>query len=715
MQPSTIQRFIVSSLLIIVLATIQYQRMYAQETDITAVQVQIFLPLISNEPDPADASDERGQLIPHQYIVGFHNEVVSAASVTALATDLSMAYGGEIISIYDTIIGGFAVQFPAATSETTVAQLRQDPRVAYVEQSQYVTLPSFAPIRSSQENNVDGAMLQQDHAPWGLDRIDQRTRQLDGRYNYNRTGTGVDVYIIDSGIDAHNDLTGRVRELADFFDGTLPADDCSGHGTAVASIAGGTIYGVAKNIQLVDVRVFDCINSSVSDIKIANALKTVFDDRRNYPTRRAVVNLSLQALGKSNTIDRAVVDLINANIVVVAGAGNGELLSTGKVAYDACRFSPTKVGSVITVAATNNQDQRATFAYGYSNFGKCVDLFAPGHNIDAAMYNTSSEGTTVEGTSFAAPYASGAVALYLQANPTATPAQVATALGNAATANVVSDPGKGSPNRLLYIEGSAPATSAQKLAIPAYFFPGESPGANYWAQLVQGAPTVGIAIVNPDSGVGAQIEPNYQTQVNTLRSNSIKPIGYVNTDEGRRVATAVKAEIDLYRTWYGVTDIMLDSTPTDCSKVAYYQDLYSYIRARTANAAVIISPGTNFSECMMQIGSDVIAVAFEDTYAKYKKWQPDSWMANYPANRFWHQIWGASANNLAAAVARSKQLRADWVYITPDKDRDPWNTLPPLTYWALELELVRGTMVSAADLLAPVETTTEMVVDEAGE
>jgi hypothetical protein len=266
---------------------------------------------------------------------------------------------------------------------------------------------------------------------------------------------------------------------------------------------------------------------------------------------------------------------------------------------------------------------------------------------------------------------------------------------------VVGDAGTGSPNRLLYIAGDAPPppSSEQKIAIPAYFYPGETPGSKHWTLLEKSGSTVGMVIINPEDGVGAQIDQNYVTQIKRLRNLGIKPVGYVMTAYGARAFAAVQAEIHQYRTWYGITDIMLDQATYDgCGKVNYYRDLYNHIRANSSDATVIISPGTNFPECMMQIGNDVIAVTFEDTYATYKKWQPESWMANYPAERFWHIISTTTAKNLPAAVNRAKQNQAGWVYVTSDKGKNPWDTLPPSSYWQKELTLVQSAAVSAGEL-----------------
>lgn len=233
---------------------------------------------------------------------------------------------------------------------------------------------------------------------------------------------------------------------------------------------------------------------------------------------------------------------------------------------------------------------------------------------------------------------------------------------------------------VLITHNSSSPGLAQKVAVPSYFYPGES----YWTQLENGAPTVGLAIINPDSGVGATLDPNYVTQTNSTKAKGITVIGYVYTSYGARALTAIKAEIDKYYQWYGVNGIFFDEVYYDnCTKVSYYQELYNYVKAKGGQAKVVINPGINFPECMLAVSD--IAINFEDTYAAYQNWQPSGWESAYPATRFWHLVIATSQSQMPNAIALSKQRNAGWIYVTPDVLDNPWDTLPNAAYWQEEL------------------------------
>lgn len=257
---------------------------------------------------------------------------------------------------------------------------------------------------------------------WGLDRIDQRSTTRDGKYSYDTSGAGVTAYVIDTGVNfRHNDFTNRFAESWDFIGDGESRLDCNGHGTHVAGTIGGTTYGVAKKVSLVSLRVLDCFGDGYTSTTVA-ALEWVAENA----VRPSVVNMSLGG-GYSYYVDMAVRNLVAAGIPVVVAAGNDS--------FDACYFSPSGEPSAITVAATDQYDSRAA----YSNYGSCVDIFAPGTTITSAS-NTSNTGSkTLSGTSMAAPHVAGLVARYLQNNRAASVATVTAAIQKSATPNVVWD------------------------------------------------------------------------------------------------------------------------------------------------------------------------------------------------------------------------------------------------------------------------------------
>lgn len=220
--------------------------------------------------------------------------------------------------------------------------------------------------------------------------------------------------------------------------------------------------------------------------------------------------------------------------------------------------------------------------------------------------------------------------------------------------------------------------SNQKIAIPSYFYPGD-----FWTQLQQAAPTVGLAIINPDSGPGKIFDQNYADEVARAQASGVWVIGYVATGYGKRSKAKVKAEINKYYTMYHVDGIFLDEASSSCAKKSYYKDLYAYVKNKGGTAKVVINPGVAIQECFVE-ASDII-VNFEGDYSSYQNWQASGWEAKYPSDRFWHLIYNTDQTTMAAAVSLSKQRQAGWVYVTPDQLNNPWDTLPSEPYWSDEL------------------------------
>lgn len=228
----------------------------------------------------------------------------------------------------------------------------------------------------------------------------------------------------------------------------------------------------------------------------------------------------------------------------------------------------------------------------------------------------------------------------------------------------------------------AEAVANQKIAVPSYFYPGA-----LWTKLENSAPTVGLAIINPNSGPGSSRDANYAAEITRAHAKGIKVIGYVHTSYGARSGPVVKAEINQYYTWYNVDGIFFDEASTDCAKKNYYLALYNFVKTKGGVAKVVINPGINTPECFITT-ADII-INFEDVYSNYVNWHLSGWETKYPASRFWHLVLGTPQTKLANAITMSKNRNAGWVYVTPDVLPNPWDTLPSSTYWQSELNLVK--------------------------
>ncbi len=378
----------------------------------------------------------RGIPVADSYVVVLKDRNASPAAVRAAARDLAARHSGRLSYTYTRAVRGFAIKL----TEARARRLAADPRVASVEQDAVMHL-----------------VTTQTPATWGLDRIDQRALPLNNAYTYTTTASTVNAYVIDTGIrTSHIDFGGRAQVGYDAVGDGHNGQDCNGHGTHVAGTVGGSTYGVAKAARLWAVRVLSCSGSGSTSGVIAGV-----DWVTAHAAKPAVANMSLGG-SASSTLDQAVRNSITSGVTYAVAAGNDSA--------SACTSSPARTAEAITVGATTSTDARSLF----SNYGTCLDIFAPGSGITSDWETSDTATNVLSGTSMATPHVTGAAALYLAANPTATPAAVRNALVASGTTGVVGNPGFGSPNVLLYTgAGAAPPppagttyTNGTNVAIP---------------------------------------------------------------------------------------------------------------------------------------------------------------------------------------------------------------------------------------------------------
>lgn len=371
-----------------------------------------FISALSLNTFSANATSALASSSEKSYIVVLRDKAVDSDMVSK---DHAKRRGAKVSNVYRKALKGYS----AKMSTVAAQDLAKDPSVDFIEEDKVVSISTA-----------------QNPATWGLDRIDQRALfPLNKTFNYTATGSGVKAYIIDTGVRSdHVEFGGRVVSGFDSIDGILPADDCNGHGTHVAGTIGGKTYGVAKNVSLIAVRVLDCSGSGTWSKIIAGIDFVTIDHKAGQP---AVANMSISG-AKSSAVNLAVANSIADGVTYTIAAGNN--------AGDACLNSPASVPNAITVGATHATDARASF----SNYGKCLDWYAPGVSITSAYHTSTTTTAQMSGTSMASPHTAGVAALYLQNYPKSTPQQVRDSLYNLTTKGIVTDAKVTANNHLLF-------------------------------------------------------------------------------------------------------------------------------------------------------------------------------------------------------------------------------------------------------------------------
>ena len=420
-----------------------------------------------------------------RYIVIFKAHVQNPAQESAA---LMRGAKGQVHHTFSHAIKGFSASIPDAALQG----LKNNPNIESIEPDQTVQLN-----QTSTQNQVT----------WGLDRIDQADRPLDTQYSFNYTGAGVTAFVIDTGIRTdHLEFTGRVLPGYSVVADSNGTNDCHGHGTHVAGTLGGSTSGVAKLAQLVPVRVLNCAGSGTLSGVIAG-----IDWAAGTSLRPAVANLSLGS-SKSSSVNAAVAGAVAKGITMVVAAGNS--------AANACNYSPSSEPTAITVGASTSADARAS----YSNYGSCVDVFAPGSSITSAWISSNTATHTISGTSMASPHVAGVAALALQANPKATPAGVLAFLTANASDNRLTAVGTGSPNKLIYslASGAPGVVLVQTVAIKSLVSSYTLSRRSWQAFVTASVRDVSTGLAVPNARVSGTFSPGGSSSCTTASTGSCK-------------------------------------------------------------------------------------------------------------------------------------------------------------------------------------------------
>jgi subtilisin family serine protease len=387
-----------------------------------ALAAAIALPSVASAAPPPIIAADAPNRIHDSYVVVLKDNALARGAVRGQADSLAARYGGKVGFVYRAALKGFSVTMSAEQARKIAA----DPAVSYVEQDRTVSVLTDQPNPPS----------------WGLDRVDQADLPLNQNYSYSVDAANVTAYVIDTGINYnHNDFAGgRATFGFDAFNDGQQGKDCHGHGTHVGGTIGGTTFGLAKKVKLKAVRVLNCQGGGSITTEAAGV-----DWVTENAVLPAVANMSLYT-GVKNEPSRVLDDAVRASI----GTGVSYVVAAGNFNDDSCAYSPQRVTETINVAASARTDARASF----SSFGTCSDIFAPGQDIVSASSSNNTGSATMSGTSMASPHVAGAVALYLSSNPGKTPAEVHSAILAQATPNKVTNPGAGTPNRLLRVNNT---------------------------------------------------------------------------------------------------------------------------------------------------------------------------------------------------------------------------------------------------------------------